>query len=270
MCSMRHAHIKISAMRIEKIGGHRVEFYDSIDELPIVRYQKFNKMLLVDAGVGSDLADFDNHLERVLTFIANGKTDLAQTELSNMRQNIYFVQQNLSPKYMSFAALIKSIDGKACNDISDEGLRRTLERLKHTKVGGLVALLGAAKKKIDEELLAHFPAIFDTSATKEYYDKLRKRTLLLLDCIISGRTKTKQDAIDMLTLDLMLFSKPQEFADGNVEVKYEQQFEKMCVGLATQTGLNAKEMSVVEFYSAFEQIKEQIKKKYQRNGKQSY
>lgn len=257
-------------MREENIAGHRVEFYDSIEELPIVRYQRFNKMLLVDAGVGGDVSDFDNHLERVLTYLANGKIDLATTELHNLRQNIYFVQENLSPKYLSFAALIKSIDGKPCSDLSDEGLAKALGRLRNAPVGRLSALLGGAKKKIDEDLLVSFPSHFDSATSKEYYDKLRKRTLLLLDCIISGKTKTKQDSIDLLTMDLLLFSKPQEFASGKVEVEYDRQFEKMCICLSSQLGLRPKEMTVVEFYTAYEHLNEQIKNKYKRNGNKSH
>ena len=30
-------------MRTEKIGKHSVEFYDAIDELPIVRFHKYQK-----------------------------------------------------------------------------------------------------------------------------------------------------------------------------------------------------------------------------------
>lgn len=46
------------------INKHNVVLYDSIDELPMLRFHKYNKMLLVDAGVGSDLSDFDRHIER--------------------------------------------------------------------------------------------------------------------------------------------------------------------------------------------------------------
>ena len=46
-------------MKKVKLGGHKVEIYDSIDELPMVRFHKYSKMLMVDAGVGSDINDFD-------------------------------------------------------------------------------------------------------------------------------------------------------------------------------------------------------------------
>lgn len=46
-------------MKNVPIKGMNVELYDSIEDLPIMRFHKYNKMLLVDAGVGSDLSDFD-------------------------------------------------------------------------------------------------------------------------------------------------------------------------------------------------------------------
>ena len=56
-------------MRKVKLGKHSVTLYDSIDELPIVRFHKYSKMLLVDAGVGSDINDFDAHIERAVRYI---------------------------------------------------------------------------------------------------------------------------------------------------------------------------------------------------------
>ena len=50
-------------MKDIKIGKHKLKIYDSIEELPIVRHHKFNKLMLIDAHIGSELSDFDNHLE---------------------------------------------------------------------------------------------------------------------------------------------------------------------------------------------------------------
>ena len=52
-------------MKTAKIGGHEVELYDGIDTLPVLRFHAFNKMMLIDSGIGSDLSDFDAHAERV-------------------------------------------------------------------------------------------------------------------------------------------------------------------------------------------------------------
>ena len=85
-------------MRKAVLGGKADEIYNSIEELPIRRYHVYNKMLLVDAGIGSDLADFDRHIEKTMRLIQGKSPQMALVELRNMRTNVYFVQQNLSPK----------------------------------------------------------------------------------------------------------------------------------------------------------------------------
>ena len=54
------------------LGTHKVVMYDSIEELPIVRFQKYNKMLMLDAGLGSDVTALDGHLARVSEYIKAG------------------------------------------------------------------------------------------------------------------------------------------------------------------------------------------------------
>ncbi|MGL5979408.1 MAG: hypothetical protein ACRCZY_00735, partial [Phocaeicola sp.] len=56
-------------MRKETINGHKVEIYDSIDELPIRNFHKYNKYLLVDSGVGSDLNDINTKISLIQNYI---------------------------------------------------------------------------------------------------------------------------------------------------------------------------------------------------------
>lgn len=125
---------------ITKINGKKFELYDSIESMPIVRFHKYNKMLLIDAGIGSDLGDFDRHIERALIYIRAKDTNKAANELENLRQNVYFIQSNISPKNIAFAVLVKSIDGKPTNDLSDEALKEVCE-----------ALSGASKEELTEQ-----------------------------------------------------------------------------------------------------------------------
>ena len=46
-----------------------VQVYDSIDEMPIVNFQKYNKYLLIDSGIGSDVDDIDAHIVKIAKFI---------------------------------------------------------------------------------------------------------------------------------------------------------------------------------------------------------
>lgn len=250
-------------MRTINIAGNKVEIYDNIEDLPITRFHKYNKMLLIDAGVGSDLTDIDRHIERAIRFSVKDPQKAA-TELHNLRLSIYFVQNEISPRNMAFAALVKSINKKEYNDLSDEGLRKIVEILSDATQKEITDHLGSVKKKINNELHLYFPSLFDDVNVKEYHDKLKGRTMLVLQSIISGENKDKE--IDDITGDLMMYYKPQSFTGKNsAEIQYDKQFETMCISLAQNLYVKPKEFTVLEFYNAFEYLKEQEKKIKQRN-----
>lgn len=245
-------------MRKTNIGGRSVVIYDAIDELPIKRFHKFNKMLLVDAGIGSDLADVDAHIQKSLTYYKQGKPDLAATELENLRQNIYFVQSELSPKHLAFACLVKEIDGRACDDISDNGLAATLELISNAKHVEITASIEAVKKKIDDDLQAYFPNLFEDASEKEFYDQLKRRTMLVLQSITDGQTNESE--IERITIELLQYNKPRQFTGkNNAELQYDKNFERMCVTLSHNLHIEPKNLSVMEFYNAFEYLKDQLK-----------
>nr|DAR71106.1 MAG TPA: hypothetical protein [Caudoviricetes sp.] len=135
------------AMKTVKIGEYTVEIYDAIDELPMLRFHKYNKMLLVDAGIGSDLQDFDTHIEKAMRYARSKTPELAAIELDNMRQNVYFIQSGLSPKCLAFAVLVKSIDGTPYNDLSDDGLQKVVDMFGDVPIKELTAQMEAVKKK---------------------------------------------------------------------------------------------------------------------------
>lgn len=132
---------------ITEINGKKVELYDSIESMPIVRFHKYNKMLLIDAGIGSDLGDFDRHIERALIYIRGKDMSKAVSELENLRQNVYFIQSGISPENIAFAVLVKSIDGKPTNDLSDEALKEVCETLSGASKEELTEKTESVKKK---------------------------------------------------------------------------------------------------------------------------
>lgn len=245
-------------MRQERINKHVVELYDSIDELPIVRFQKYNKYLLIDSGVGSDMNDVLDHIDRAKLYISANPT-MAVVEMENMRQAIYLISEEISPKYMAFAVLVHKIDGKEMNDLSDVGLKKVLEILNEVKKSWIDGILDLVKKKIDRELSLYFPGKFEDASVKEYFDLLRDHTLLRLKHIISGDDVSSK--CEKLEIQLALLAKPRIFWGRNsVEISYDKQFEEMCLILAHNVQVNPKEMSVMQFYNAFDYIKKIAKK----------
>lgn len=244
-----------------KIGKHTVEMYDTIEELPIVRFHKYQKLLLIDAGIGADINAFDQRIEKTRRFLMDGKTDNAQKELENLRQSVFLIQSGINPKHRAFAALVAKMDGVECGDVSDDGLAKLTEKLNDAPEGELTAQLDAVKKKIDAELRLYFPGIFADSEIKEYYDLLKKRTMAVLANIIAGvNSPDATPEIEKLTTALITYSDPKSFAGSEgVEIQFDRQFENLCLVLSEQLHVKPKDYTVLEFYNAFDFVKERAK-----------
>lgn len=244
-------------MKTVLINKKVIQVYDSIDEMPIVNFQKYNKYLLIDSGIGSDVDDIDAHITLVAKYINSGNNKKALQELQNMRQNMYMVNSQISPKYLAFAALIYSVDGVKVENLSDDNLKHVLESIKEIKHSTVTKLLLWLKKKVSNELEMYFPGTFVSSKEKESYDRLRIRTLLVLDSIITGENKDDEiKAID----DIMLSARTPNVFIGSesVEIKYDKQFESTCFFIAQKANVDPKSMTVLQFYNAIDDIKAQI------------
>lgn len=247
-------------MKEIRIGKHKLKIYDSIEELPVVRHHKFNKLMLIDAHIGSDISDFDAHLERVFRYIGSGKNDLAQKELMILRQNVFFIQTEVSPKYLAFAALIHTLDGVENTDLSDEALKAVADKLSDVTVKELETFIDDSKKKLDDELQVYFPKLLDSALVKDYYDKLKQRTLLMIKKLTEGISESEEKELESLTTDLVLFSEPQEFSGPeSLEVQQDKQFESACLTISQHTHTDPKKFTVMEYYNALFFIKEQSK-----------
>lgn len=239
------------------VNKKTVRVYDSIDEMPIINFQKYNKYLLIDSGIGSDVDDIDAHIARIAKFIKSNNAKKALQELQNMRQNMYMVNSEISPKYLAFAALIHSIDGEEINDLSDDGLKNVLAKLKEIKHSKIIDFLVWLKKKVTTELEMYFPGDFVNPKEKDAYDKLKQRTLFVLDSMINGTDNSEQiETIDIVMLNM--HSPKSYIGSESVEIKYDKQFESTCLLIAQKTNMDAKKMTVLQFYNAVDNIKQQL------------
>lgn len=243
------------------LNSHKVRIYDSIDELPMVRFHKYNHTLLVDAGIGSEIGDFDAHIERVVRYIRKGDNENAAKELDNLRQNVFMIMQGQSVKDLSFAVLVAEIDGEPQNDISQEGLQKVVELLGGATKKELTDIMQSVKKKIDEQLLLYFPRQFNDVSVKEYYDLLKRHALASLKTISEDGGKEAKEEVKQIEEKLILFNKPKVYTghDG-VEVQHDKSFETMSLAITKETGRDAKDMSVLEYYNAYEYLEEMARK----------
>lgn len=133
--------------------GRLIEYYSSIEEMPINVFQAFTRYSLIDAGVGGDLNSIDAHLVQLSRYNQAGDNKKFQTELQNLRQNLAFVVSGLSPKMMAFGAIIAKVNGRPTEDLSDEGIKSLLNDLgKWGLPYGLVLnVLDNVKKKCSQK-----------------------------------------------------------------------------------------------------------------------
>lgn len=242
------------------IKGHIIKLYDSIDEMPILNFQKYNKFILIDSGLGSDIDSIDSHLVNLAKLIKTDRVK-ASKELQNLRQTMHMIVSGISPKYLAFAALIYSIDGEILTDLSDDGLKNALNKLNNIKHNKIAEFLTWLKKKLDAELEMYFPNEFGNDANeKEVYDKLKQKILLKLDEIINDNDNSEQ--INEIENFLFSLYKPKNFyGKESVEIKYDKQFETACMYISQETNMNAKNMTVLEFYNTIGELKKQAELK---------
>jgi hypothetical protein len=79
-----------------------------------------------------------------------GEIEKADRVMENMRQNIYFVINKVSPKMNSFVCVIKTINGKPLEDITEPD--KILEDL--SKKGLTVGKVNGFLKQLKKKLLA--------------------------------------------------------------------------------------------------------------------
>ena len=242
-------------MKTVTINDMEIKLYDSIDEMPIVNFQKYNKCILIDSGLGSDIDSIDERIVNLAKLIRKDINKASQ-ELQNLRQTMHIIVSEISPKYMAFAALIHSIDGERLTDLSDDNLRRILEKLHEVKHSAIIDFLMWVKKKLATELETYFPSEFDNAKEKEAYDKLKQRTILRLQGIAYNQDNSeKVNEIDEYLFGLY---KPKVFTGkDSVEIKYDKQFESACMLISQKTGMKAKNMTVLEFYNTIDNISKQ-------------
>jgi hypothetical protein len=106
-----------------------ITLYSTIKELPIENSKKFNNYLLQDAGIGNTIEDVDDHLARLMVFLSEKKTPEALEEVKNLRYNLFSMISNWDYESMSFACLIKDVNGEPVTDYSSEGIITLMARL---------------------------------------------------------------------------------------------------------------------------------------------
>lgn len=143
-------------MQKVKVGNLDLEVFDSIEDLPMNRYHLFNRYLLIESGIGSDLSALDAHFEKVGKYLQLDQKDNALAEMTNLRNCVFMIQEQLKPDMMAYATLIYSINGKLVTDLSEQGLKDIKAQIEHASKNTLLRLFLGLKKKSKMNLRSIF------------------------------------------------------------------------------------------------------------------
>jgi hypothetical protein len=115
--------------KVDLPKGRFVSICESSKELPINRFNEFNKYLIQDAGIGSTTGDVEGHFNNLHRLLAGNKVEEAQREAYNLHYNFHLAINKISIRSLSFLILVDNIDGKSLTDYSEEGLLKTADEL---------------------------------------------------------------------------------------------------------------------------------------------
>ena len=124
-------------MKNTKIGRHTLT----------ERWHKFNKFLMLKAGVGDTVNDIKGRLAEVVRLIDKEPTK-AKAEIENIHTAVSFVDGCVDLNGFAFCALIKEIDGEPCDDLSDEGMQKVYETVAKMRPSVIEGLIEGVKKKL--------------------------------------------------------------------------------------------------------------------------
>ncbi|MET4106044.1 hypothetical protein [Hymenobacter sp. UYP22] len=110
-------------------GGHHIDLYETVHELPARRHLHFNAYLVQGAGIGNTPQDINERFARVGQLIAADKTQDAVTELENLHYAFHFALEQFSPTQLAFGVLIAAVNGQPQTDFSEAALTKLVGQL---------------------------------------------------------------------------------------------------------------------------------------------
>lgn len=238
----------------KEANGHTFTFYDSVEDLPVTQFHKYSRYLLVESGIGDTIQDIDKHITNIINFL--GDTRKAQQELLNLRHCLYVVATEQDIHNKATLCLVRDVDGKRWDDFSDSGLQTLYEMVIDASQKELNELASSIRNAIDENLLQYFPYVFEDASQKNYTDLLRQKAMFQIMAIVKG--EDNKDKIKDVNQKIFDMQNPKGFiGQESEEVRFDKQFEDMCLLMAKEFGGGIKQYTTMEFYTAFERLTKQ-------------
>lgn len=246
-------------MKVIKWGANELKMYTSIQDLTSYRFHVYNLNLLIDIGIGSDVAAVQRRNNNFLVKCDHNLQE-AKQEIINQNQTIEFIVSNTSPKMRCFCAFIHTINGRVITneDLTESGiddLVATLHR-KSVKWGIISDFVEFVKKKVGLEYSQFFPKRAGSGKDRTYYAYLKEHTLIR--CKDLGETnpdlQKRRDAIDRY----FAFSFITHVFAGvkGMEVQLIQAYSHTCNMIVNSSfSVSPRSMGVIPYFQALDAIK---------------
>lgn len=232
---------------------HTIELYENIDEMPIQNFAQLEKNLIIESGVGTSINDFDVRFEKLLQFNSSGHKDKVSNEVNNIRNLFYNITNEIRPDTDAYSCLVSTINGKK-TECTESGVAKTSKFL--NDIGVTKAMIdekGSIKKKMNDQLKASFPTLFDGSSL-ELVGAQKRKMIAQLDEIINDEDLTEKIEKENKKVSENLQSNKFGNNEGD-DVAYMKKFNKMCMSVHTSSGINPKKLNVDDFYTLVENLK---------------
>ena len=114
-------------MQNENIGGHKVAFYESIDEIPEANREKFDSYAIIGSELKPRLGTFNQKFKEARNYLAANDIYNADQAIVNIQRSFLLSANNHNLNRVAYGALIASINGDKIDDLSDEFLNELVE-----------------------------------------------------------------------------------------------------------------------------------------------
>lgn len=248
---------------VYKFKNHEIEIYDSIQNLPVLRFQKFNKYQMIASEIGNDFTDYDKRTEKALAFLHKNMVQEAIQELNNRRQTVFNAYNEFTPIGKSFAVLIKRIDKTVYDMYAPDDLDAIIKHLNDIGFDYETSMnkLREVKKKIETELVVYYPQFFPKNGNKNQTALRVQRINALFDSVIEDKDNAEQ--VFNIEKEILEDDKPNiwnVWQDNNMERVLEVDFQKFAISVTKMSGQNINDITTFTFYATVEQLKEENKK----------
>jgi hypothetical protein len=122
----------------------KIMFYEDIKELPIERFNLFEKLILIDSSMGSDMSYINDQFTIFSKYAISEDIGNMMKIFNNLRQRFYFTLSNIDIKTLCLSALVKNEKIKTTEDCIkySEWLQKS-----GLNLGEIESLLATVKKK---------------------------------------------------------------------------------------------------------------------------